>query len=59
MTVILKLATIMQLKQYHFPGVEKSISLYIKDNAGRDVIEHCFTVQQPGLTTSPKRVTRT
>ena len=26
MTVILKLATIMQLKQYHFPGVEKSIS---------------------------------
>ena len=31
MTVILKLATVMQLKQYYFPGVEKSISLHIKD----------------------------
>ena len=31
MTVILKLATVMQLKQYHFLGVEKSISLYMED----------------------------
>lgn len=30
-TLILKLSTVMQLKQYHFPGVEKWISLHIKD----------------------------
>lgn len=31
MTIILKLATVMWLKQYCFPGVEKWISLYTKD----------------------------